>query len=338
MDSVTQITLGSAVGVAVMGRKVPVWKAALWGAVAGTTPDLDVVVDFGDGILNMTRHRAESHAIFFLTLLAPVFAAVATWLSADRRLFKRWLLAFWLIFMTHIGVDYLTVYGTQILQPFTDRAFGLGSIFIIDPLYTLPLFFGLVACLISRSHKRWRWNTIGLSLSSLYLVWGIGVQQHVQNVAQASLPEGVSQEAPLLATPSALNSILWRVVVVEPDHYHEGWYSLFDEEPVVYWTKHDRRSDLYQAHASHPKIKRLGEFTHGFFKMSEIDGDIYMTDLRMGFEPTYFFSFNLGKPQADGLLDPRWVTTQNGGRPDIERGLPWLIARIQGKTTAPPPQ
>jgi inner membrane protein len=338
MDSVTQITLGSAVGVAVMGRRVPVWKAALWGALAGTTPDLDVVLDFGDGILNMTRHRAESHAILFLTVLAPVFAAAATLLSADKRLFKRWLLAFWLVFMTHIGVDYLTVYGTQILQPFSDRAFGRGSIFIIDPLYTLPLLLGLLGCLISRSGKRWRWNTIGLSLSSLYLVWGLGVQQHVQNIARASLPEGVSSEAPLLATPSPLNSILWRVVVTEPDQYHEGWYSLLDEEPVVYWSEHDRGGDLYEAHASHPGVTRLAEFTHGFFKMGEINGDIYMTDLRMGFEPAYFFSFNLGKPQMDGTLDPTRITTQAGVRPNIERGLPWLLARIQGKTTDPPPK
>lgn len=338
MDSVTQITLGSAVGVAVMGRQVPVWKAALWGAVAGTTPDLDVVVDFGDAILNMTRHRAESHAILFLTLLAPVFAGLATWLGPDKRLFKRWLLAFWLIFMTHVGIDYLTVYGTQLLQPFTDRAFGRGSIFIIDPLYTLPLLVGLLACLISRSNKRWRWNAIGLSLSSLYLVWGLGVQQHVQDVARQSLPEGMPVDAPLLVTPSPLNSVLWRLVAIEPDQYHEGWYSLLDDEPVISWTSHDRRGDLFEVHANHPRVSRLSEFTHGFYKMSELDGKIYMTDLRMGFEPSYFFSFNLGEPGPNGSLNPNQVTIQEGGRPNVERGLTWLIARIQGKTTDPPPQ
>ena len=71
MDSVTQIALGAAVGVAVMGRRTAVWKSALWGAVAGTLPDLDAFIDHGDAILNMTRHRAESHALFYLTLAAP---------------------------------------------------------------------------------------------------------------------------------------------------------------------------------------------------------------------------------------------------------------------------
>ena len=62
MDSLSQIALGSAVGVAVMGRRTAVWKAALWGAIGGTLPDLDAFIDHGDAILNMTRHRAESHA------------------------------------------------------------------------------------------------------------------------------------------------------------------------------------------------------------------------------------------------------------------------------------
>ena len=74
MDSVSQLALGAAVGVAVMGRRTAVWKAALWGAVAGTLPDLDVFFDYGDAIRNMTQHRSHSHALFWLTLGAPVLA------------------------------------------------------------------------------------------------------------------------------------------------------------------------------------------------------------------------------------------------------------------------
>lgn len=42
MDSLTQIVLGAAVGEVVLGRKVGN-KAILWGAIAGTIPDLDVL-------------------------------------------------------------------------------------------------------------------------------------------------------------------------------------------------------------------------------------------------------------------------------------------------------
>ena len=170
MDSLTQIALGSAVGVAVMGRRTAVWKAALWGAVAGTLPDLDAFIDHGDPILNMTRHRAESHALFFLTLAAPLLAWIVSRLNGEAALFKRWWLALWLVLITHPLLDAMTVYGTQLLQPFTDHPYGVGSIFIIDPAYTVPLIVGVVAALrLNNAARGLRWNALGLVLSTAYL-------------------------------------------------------------------------------------------------------------------------------------------------------------------------
>ena len=42
MDSVTQFTLGAAVGVAVMGRRTAAGNRRSGAAVCGTLPDLDV--------------------------------------------------------------------------------------------------------------------------------------------------------------------------------------------------------------------------------------------------------------------------------------------------------
>ncbi|MGB5360641.1 MAG: metal-dependent hydrolase, partial [Eudoraea sp.] len=42
MDSLTQIVLGASVGEVVLGKKVGN-KAMLYGAIAGTIPDLDVL-------------------------------------------------------------------------------------------------------------------------------------------------------------------------------------------------------------------------------------------------------------------------------------------------------
>jgi inner membrane protein len=188
MDSLSQLALGAAVGVAVMGRRTAVWKAAAWGAVCGTLPDLDVVIDYGDPIRNMTLHRAESHAIFWLTLLSPLLAWLAAKVHGEMDRFRRWWLAVWLALVTHPLLDLMTVYGTQIALPFTDRPFGVGSIFIIDPLYTLPLLVGVVAALVARDPARGvRWNAAGLVLSTAYLAWSFGAQQHVASIAEASL-------------------------------------------------------------------------------------------------------------------------------------------------------
>jgi hypothetical protein len=78
MDSLSQLALGAA------------WKAALWGGAAGTLPDLDVVVDHGDAILNMVLHRAESHSLLFLALLAgPLGWAIAR-LHGEPVLARHW--------------------------------------------------------------------------------------------------------------------------------------------------------------------------------------------------------------------------------------------------------
>lgn len=329
MDSVTQVALGSAVAVAVMGRKVPVWQAALWGAVAGTAPDLDVVVDFGDAILNMTQHRSTTHAIAYLTIAAIPFAGLARIIHGAKASFWRWMLAFWLVLVTHVGIDYMTVYGTQLALPWSDYPFGRGSIYIVDPLYTLPLLIGLGACLWSRSSKRWTWNALGLLISTLYMGWTVLAQQHVTRIATAAAPANVTIEN-LLVTPSPLNTVLWRVLATTPEHYYEGWYSLLDDKPTIDWVRFDRGADLIAQHGNHPGLSKVANFSHGFYRVHEKQGDIFVTDLRMGFEPNYIFDFNLGPVDAQNQLDPSRPTVREGASPPISASLGWLSRRILG--------
>jgi inner membrane protein len=68
MDSLTQITLGAAVGEVVLGRKVGN-RAMLWGAIAGTIPDLDVFANLvTDEITALAFHRGITHSLFFAAL------------------------------------------------------------------------------------------------------------------------------------------------------------------------------------------------------------------------------------------------------------------------------
>ncbi len=83
MDSISQYVLGAGIGVATLGRRTPVWKAALWGGIAGTIPDLDALIDHGDPIRNMTFHRTESHSLFYLTLFSPLLAWGVTRLHGE---------------------------------------------------------------------------------------------------------------------------------------------------------------------------------------------------------------------------------------------------------------
>lgn len=355
MDSLSQVALGAAVGVAVMGRRTAVWKAAAWGAVAGTLPDLDVLIDQGDPLRNMVLHRAETHALFWLTVFSVPFAALVAWLSrsADAPTpWRRWWLALWLALVTHPLLDAMTVYGTQLALPWTDHPYGVGSVFIIDPLYTLPLLVGTGWALRARGLGRGlRANAAGLVLSTAYLAWGAAVQAHVDGVARAAL---AAQNIPfdrLLVTPTPFNTVLWRVVAVSADaagatpggssggprgdHYHEGFYSLFDASERIAFDRFDRGGALAAELQQVPGAQRLMDFTKGFYKLEDDNGRIAVTDLRMGQEPTYTFGFEVAR-RVNGTVQALPKPVAQGRRPDVRRALAWLGQRVRGVPVAPP--
>ncbi len=73
MDSITQIALGAAVGEVVLGKKVGN-RAMLWGAVAGTIPDLDILTEFFMSQINaLIAHRHITHALVFPVIMSPIF-------------------------------------------------------------------------------------------------------------------------------------------------------------------------------------------------------------------------------------------------------------------------
>lgn len=338
MDSLSQIALGSVVAVGVMGRRTAVWKAAAWGAVAGTLPDLDALIDHGDALLNMVLHRAESHALLYLTALAPLLAWAVSRLHGERQLYGRWTLALWLVLITHPLLDAMTVYGTQLLLPFTNHPYGVGSMFIIDPAYTLPLIVGVVAALRMKDHARGlRWNAVGLVASTAYLAWSALAQTHVELQARASLrAQGIAAER-VLVTPAPLQTLLWRVVALPDDpsdpHFHETNISVFDGARAPRWTAHDRGTALLAQHASAEPVARLSAFSHGFVKAAATPGgQLRITDLRMGQEPDYVFNFDLGPLDAVGSVP----AVQVSERPPIGPALRWIGQRMWGRDVPPP--
>jgi len=336
MDSLSQFALGAAVSVAAVGRRAPLWKSALWGGLCGTLPDLDALIDHGDPIRNMTFHRAESHSLLYLTVLSPLLA----WLVArrgDGGDFRVWWLASFLALFTHPLLDLMTVYGTQLLQPFTDHPYAIGSVFIIDPLFTLPLLFGLLASGITKGERRHRWNSLGLAVAVVYLGWSVAAQAWVTRIAERDLAaRGVAVDR-LLVTPTAFNTLLWRIVAMEPGGrvYHEGFYSLLDASGPLRFDRFASERQIFDQLRGNWGMERIAWFSHGFFKIARRDDLVTIADIRMGQEPGYTFEFAV----ARGTPNPGWrkipyVTV--GSRGDTDALLAWLWPRIAGSGLPPP--
>jgi len=303
MDIVTQVALGSAVGGAVMQNKVG-RRALVWGGLLGMLPDADVLVPMGDAISDFTYHRSFSHSLIILSLVTPILL----WLilkihPATRSHWRSWSVMVWLCLITHPLLDSFTVYGTQLFWPLVDTPFATGSIFIIDPAYTVPLLVSVCCLIFMRSKKiALRINSIALVLSSSYLVLGLIAQNQVESVVDAEILNRDLKVKNYLATPTPFNILLWRVLIVEQNHYYEGFYSLFSEKPEIKLTVHHRQVDLLGEIRHDWAVRRLTWFTKGFFTVTNHQDHISVTDLRMGSELKYAFSFVVGKKNGSSIV------------------------------------
>jgi len=302
MDSLSQIVLGASVGAAVFG-KTHGRKAVLIGAICGTIPDLDVFIPLENPVADFTYHRSLTHSLIFCLFATPLFV----WLFSKIKWFqvnfrdKKVHLGVFLIFLTHIILDGLTVYGTQIFWPLQTPPIAIGSIFIIDPLYTLPFLGFLIWFLITKSLKA---IYIGVMLSTLYLCWAFGAQTYVKHIAHKQL-DGVSENN-ILVHSTPLNSLLWRILWTDNDNYYVGYYSVFDKSDDIEFVPYPRNLKLLSGYEDIEEVKRLQWFTHGFYAVEKVGNDIVMKDLRMGSEPnSYVFQFIINKPTFEMVSSQR---------------------------------
>ncbi|WP_069133247.1 metal-dependent hydrolase [Rhodohalobacter halophilus] len=285
MDSITQATLGAAVGEAFLGKKAG-YRAAAWGVVLGTIPDLDIIINpFVDSVVELRSHRGFTHSILFCLLAAPA----AGWLidNIHKSLevgWVRWSVMAFFTFLTHILIDLPTTYGTQIFRPFTDTPYTLDSIFIIDPFFTIPLFVGLVTALVLRRDSRARTiaNRTGLLISALYLIWGYGIKSHVHSVFIESYQQQYGAFEQIKTTPNGPSTFLWTGYIENQDTIYNAVYSIFDERTDLNFTSIPKNSHLIEPYRDHRAIQTLLWFSRGYYKAEIEEGQLIIYDLRFG--------------------------------------------------------
>ncbi|MGB5819035.1 MAG: metal-dependent hydrolase [Saonia sp.] len=332
MDSLTQIVLGAAVGEAVLGKKVGN-KAMLYGAIAGTIPDLDVLVRFfADTVTTIELHRGFSHSIVFSILFAPIFGFLIS--KIERKQEANWKDWSWLMFgglFTHPILDAFTTWGTQLFWPF-DIRLAFQNIFVIDPLYTLPfLLFLLLAMRRKRTDpKRRKWNTMGLLVSSSYVILtlilkGVAYQKFINGLEEQHIAYKEIE-----TRPTPFNSLLWTANVDTGNAYLIGEYSLLDSGPIQF-RSYPKNHGLLGRLKNDDKIKRLVKIAEGWFTISKKGDQLYFNDLRFGLmsldpkETQFVFSYKL-MPEGGSLN----VEDTEKSDTDAQRLLAGLWNRIQG--------
>ena len=317
MDSLTQIVLGAAIAELALGKKAGN-KAPLWGAICGTIPDLDVLLNpFLSDLQELGSHRGFSHSICFSILLAPVLGyLISVFYRKKEATWKEWTLLCFLSLVTHPLLDAFTNYGTQLFLPFSNYRVSFNSIFIIDPCYTLPMMLLLIIAMTINRKKQARAyiNNAGLIVAHCYLLFTVANKLYMGMVFENSLKEKNKMYQRYYTSPLPFQTALWTCIAEDANGFYIGYYSWFDKSKDVsfrYIQKNDKRLDDLKM--TFP-LKRLSWFTNGYHVFTRKQGELFLNDLRFGKTGG---SFN-----NPGEFVYSWKISRNDGSTEITRVEP----------------
>ena len=331
MDSLTQIVLGAAVGEAVLGRKIGN-KAMLYGAIAGTIPDLDVLAaHFTDTVTTLEIHRGFTHSLLFTLLFSPILAYLVSKYERYKKV-KDWFWLFFWAFITHPILDAQTTWGTQLFWPL-DIRLAFKNVFVIDPLYTIPFLVFLILAMFQKreSKKRKIYNNTGLIISSSYLIITLILKGISYNTFKEQLSAQNIIYKEIETKPSPLNTILWTANVETEDAFLIGYSSFFDKNPIQFY-KYPKNHHLLGDVANHSKTKRMIAISKGWYTINKKNNTLYFNDLRFGalsIQPNaqnFVFKYKI-KVDTEGV--PHFIEEPKANR-DAKKLLSDLWKRIKG--------
>ena len=336
MDSLTQAVLGAVVATAVLAPRIGPRKAVLAGAILGTLPDLDVLVPFADPVDEFILHRGPSHSLLMHAAVTPILgeALRLTFRGLRNARAAAWAAVF-LCLTTHALLDAMTVYGTKLLWPLTDYPFGVGSMFIIDPLYTVPL---LVAVIWALSVRRFQGGVRlachgALALSTAYLGWSV-IAQHLAEARADRVLEAAGIEADQrLAIAGPFTTLTWKVIAIDGDRYLNLYIPAIGPDSAVDVHVHPRHMAAIGCIADSAPLPRLAEFAKGDFALTPLpEGRVAYADLRMGLTPSYVFRFVLADANGPLAVPERLNPTERAGAGDWA----WLGDKLMGRAAIRP--
>ncbi len=315
MDSLTHIVLGACIGDLFLGRRIG-RRAMVIGAIMQSLPDIDFVASFFlDPVSDLLAHRGFTHSLLFAFLVTPLLSWLA--LKLHRRSdisFKHWNLFFLTEVLIHLFIDGFNAYGSGWFEPFSHARISFHSMFVADPLFSIPLLIAFIALLLlpPKHFGRRKFIYSALAISTLYLGWSVANKKIVDNQVLEIAKNKNIQYSRHLSTPTPLNNILWFVALEQDSGYYIGYRSVFDKSDDMEFTFRPRNESLLSSLSDHKELAQLKRFSQGFYT-AEKDGDTLMfNDLRFGQvvgwenpENRFAFHFYLSHPDDNELVVQR---------------------------------
>lgn len=320
MDSLTQIVLGASVAEACGGKKLGN-KAALWGAIAGTIPDLDVFIRaYNDPIHGALMHRGFSHSILFAILAGPLLGYLIYRIYRRKHELKTWIWVAFMAIVTHPMLDIFTSYGTQFFWPFEWRV-TFNSVFVIDPLYTLPFGFLLLASLMIKRNVslRRKLNNTGLIYSGLYLTWCVVVKLTILNNTPTYFKDYEIDHSKTVVNAMPFTSFYWMIITESNTSNYIGYKSIFypfNKNQVDTLTKnHSLLTEIENKNKEW--VQTLQFMTKNCYTVVKRDDSLEVYDLKFGLA-SQFTSPKIAAPVRgyglvidNGIVNKTYITRPN---------------------------
>jgi inner membrane protein len=211
------------------------WQYVVVGLVAGAFPDIDVVARFVSDLAYLRHHRGITHSIVLWPLWSLLLAVLFSFVfAATRRARHGWKSLYVVVaaaIAVHIAGDWITQFGTMLLEPISDARFGLGATFIIDLTLSGLIVAGLGLAAVWPRHRWPSAAALAAVMAWVGVSW-VGKQEAITAGEAYARAQGVTG-AEVDAIPRPASPFNWTVTVRDGERFHVAHLNTRRVEPLV---------------------------------------------------------------------------------------------------------
>jgi inner membrane protein len=311
MDTLTHIMTGLAVGQLFSEEKEsPGFRPLFWGAVAANIPDLDTVFQLFLSTENsMLFHRGISHSLLLWILCSPLLALCLNKIyKGNRHTYRKWFGISVTAWFLHILLDIFNTYGTGIFEPFSHVRIAYDVVNVIDLFMLIPLLIMVIMFIFAvKDYMKKTMTALAVVMYPLlYICVAVFIKIEIEYKGEVQLIKQYIFPTRVITSPLPLSPLAWKVVTETEEGYCTGIFYGFWKKQTKY-TFIPKNELLEMKYLFNPKYRQLKQFTQGWCLLEQIDGQVYMHDLRFStLDPEkHALSFKLHLDENDNLTAKR---------------------------------
>lgn len=231
MDPITHLLTGPVLSKSGFHQKLG-WPATIALCVSVSLPDIDVFLSLEGAPFSYLRyHRGFTHSFLGGVVLALMVSGAICLASRSKKMGSLFFLSLLGIY-THIFLDLITSFGTQILWPFSNR-YSLYWVFIVDPWMTGGLLLAVILA--------WKFSTRSALVSKMGILFLTGY------ILTAGISHGVAERrihrelrdqklevARYAVVPQPFSFLNWMGLAENGDSVLQTRFSLFTPGPLSF--------------------------------------------------------------------------------------------------------